>query len=213
MQIAELWRYPVKSMAGEQIGAAELTSDGIVGDRLVQVHGPEGVRTSRRHSRLLGLHGTLGTDSTPLVDRHLWRSDEAAALVRQAAGGDAFLVADDSPERFDILPLLVATDGSVAAFGRDRRRLRPNLLLGGVEGLAERQWEGRALAIGDAIVGLHSLRGRCVMTTFDPDTIEQDKEVLRDIARRFDGQLCLNAWTIRPGVVHVGDSVELLEHP
>ena len=36
-----------------------------------------------------------------------------------------------------MLPLLVATDGAVAAFGRDVRRLRPNVLIGGVEGMDE----------------------------------------------------------------------------
>jgi len=46
-------------------------------------------------------------------------------LVRRAAGEDAWLAEDDGPERFDVLPLLVATDGAVAAFGRDIRRLRP----------------------------------------------------------------------------------------
>ena len=70
-----------------------------------------------------------------------------------------------SLDRFDILPLLVATDGAVAAFGRDVRRLRPNIVIGGVEGLAERDWPGAELHIGDAIVRLDSLRGRCPMTT------------------------------------------------
>src|SRR5579863_7057542 len=31
--VAELWRFPVKSMAGERLEAAELTPGGIVGDR------------------------------------------------------------------------------------------------------------------------------------------------------------------------------------
>jgi hypothetical protein len=31
------------------------------------------------------------------------------------------LEANDSLERFDVLPLLVATDGAVASFGRDVR--------------------------------------------------------------------------------------------
>ncbi len=213
LDVSELWRYPVKSLGGERLETAELAEDGVVGDRIVQVHGPEGVRTSRRHSKLLGLHGSLGDDGVPTVDGFPWHSDEAAALVRAAAGDDAHLVADDGLERFDILPLLVATDGAIAAFGRDGRRLRPNIVIGGVEGLAEREWEGKALAIGDVVVGLHSLRQRCVMTTFDPDTLVQDKEVLRDIARRFGGELALNAWVARPGTIRVGDAVELLDRP
>jgi hypothetical protein len=159
---------------------------------------------------MLGLRGTLGPDGQPLIDGHPWRSREALALVRDAAGPDAFLAADDSPERFDILPLLVATDGAVTAFGRDVRRLRPNLLIGGVEGMDEVTWEGAELRIGEAIIGLDSLRGRCPMTTVDPDTLERDPMVLRDIGRRFGGRLALNALVVRPGVVRVGDVVTLV---
>ena len=61
-----------------------------------------------------------------------------------------------------------------------------------------------------AEVGLADLRGRCVVTTYDPDTNEQDPGVLRDIVRRFGGRLCLNANVIRPGAVVEGDLVQLL---
>jgi uncharacterized protein YcbX len=202
--VAGLWRYPVKSLAGEPIEAAELTAAGIPGDRIVHVRGPEGLRTSRRHHRLLGLRGTLDADGTPLVDGHAWDSEEALALVRHAAGADAWLAAYDGLERFDVLPLLVATDGAVREFGRDVRRLRPNILVGGVEGMDERSWPGGTLRIGDAVVVLDSLRSRCPMTTVDPDTLERDPEVLRDIGRRFGGRLALNAGVLVPGVVRVG---------
>lgn len=205
--VAGLWRYPIKSLAGEAIDAAELTPTGIPGDRVVHVRGPEGVRTSRRHHRLLGLRGTLDASGRPLIDDLPWNSDEALALVRRAAGEDAWLEAYEGVERFDVLPLLVATDGAVAAFGRDIRRLRPNLLIGGVAGLAERSWEGAALRIGGAVILLDSLRARCPMTTVDPDTLERDTDVLRDIGRRFGGRLALNAAVGRPGLVQRGDQV------
>jgi hypothetical protein len=209
-RIEGLWRYPVKSLAGEPLEAAQLGSMGIPGDRVVQVRGPEGVRTSRRHHRLLGLAGSLGPDGQPMINSRPWRSEEALALVRSAAGGDAWLEANDGPDRFDILPLLVATDGAVAAFGRDVRRLRPNLLIGGVEGMDETHWPGSQLHIGEAVVGLDSLRPRCPMTTVDPDTLERDPEVLRDIGRRFGGRLALNAEVLRPGTIRIGDPVRLI---
>jgi uncharacterized protein YcbX len=114
-------------------------------------------------------------------------------------------------ERFDILPLLVATDGAAGQAGLDIRRLRPNLVIGGVDGLAERTWEGRFMAIGDAVVGLATLRDRCIVTTYHPDTLEQDVGVLLDIRRRFAGSLALNAWVARAGAVRVGDPVTLLD--
>lgn len=210
LRVDGLWRYPVKSLAGEALQMAELTTDGIPHDRLVHVRGPEGVRTSRRQYRLLGLQGSLDPLGKPTIDGNPWDSEAALAAVRAAAGDDAWLAAYDGPERFDILPLLVATDGAVHEFGRDIRRLRPNILIGGVDGMDEVNWPGSELHIGDAVIRLDSRRGRCSMTTVDPDTIERDPKVLRDIVRRFDGQLALNAEVLRPGVVRVGDPVTLV---
>lgn len=209
-RVEGLWRYPVKSLAGESIPRADLTATGIPGDRIVHVRGPEGVRTSRRQHRMLGLHGTLDPAGRPLVDGHRWDSPAALALVQHAAGEDAWLAAYEGVERFDILPLLVATDGAVASFGRDIRRLRPNLLIGGVEGMDEVTWEGAELHIGDAVVRLDSLRGRCPMTTVDPDSLDRDPEVLRDIGRRFGGRLALNADVLKPGMIRVGDQARLV---
>lgn len=208
--VAGLWRFPVKSLAGESLAHAEIGPDGIPGDRIVHVRGPEGVRTSRRHYRLLGLRGTLGADGRPFVDGYPWDSPEALALVKGAAGDDAWLEASNDPARFDILPLLVATDGAVAAFGRDIRRLRPNILIGGVDGMDEVDWPGAELHIGRAIVRLDSLRGRCAMTIVDPDTLERDHDVLRDIGRRFGGRLALNADVARAGRISVGDVARLV---
>lgn len=210
LHVAGLWFYPVKTLAGVPLTSAELTPLGIPGDRGVHVRGPEGLRTSRRHYRLLGLQGSLSPAGEPLVDGFPWDGPEALARVKAAAGDDAWLAASGEVGLFDILPLLVATDGAVAAFGRDIRRLRPNLLIGGVPGLDETGWEGAELHIGDAVVGLDSLRGRCPMTTVDPDTLERDPEVLYDIGRRFRGRLALNAEVLRPGRVAIGDSVRLV---
>ena len=208
MHVSALWRYPVKSLAGEPLDVTQLGPNGIPGDRLVWVLGPEGVRTARRQHRLLGLHGTLGPDGGPLIEGQPWRSPRALALVRQAAGDDAWLERSDDIDRFDILPLLVVTDGAVAAFGRDVRRLRPNIVIGGVEGLQEFDWAGTELEIGDVRIRLDSRRGRCPMTTVDPDTLEVNPEVLRDIGRRFGGRLALNAEIVRGGKLAVGDRVQ-----
>ncbi len=211
MKVEELWRYPVKSMRGELLPTVEVALDGIVGDRLVQVENERGVVTARTHPRLLGFAATLGDDGDALVDGVPWRDPLVGERVREVAGDDLRLVSSHGDVRFDVLPLLVATDGAIAAFGRDGRRLRPNVVIAGVDGLSEREWEGLGMMIGPVAVYLHSLRRRCVMTTYDPDTLVKDGNVLRDIHRRFGGLLALNAAVLRPGVVHVGDPFRVLE--
>ena len=204
MHVAHLWRYPVKSMRGEELTTAVVTEAGIAGDRRVQVISPSGrFITSRTHPKLLLYRATTREDGQILVDGEPWDSPSVAERV------GARLVRYEGPERFDVLPLLVATDGAIQDFGRDYRRLRPNIVIGGVEGLAEREWEGKSLVIGDCVIAVDSLRMRCVMTTYDPDTAEQDISVLRDIVRRYDGEIALNCDVVRGGTISVGDEVEL----
>ncbi len=93
----------------------------------------------------------------------------------------------------------------------DHRRLRPNIVIGGVEGLAERGWPGRRLRVGAVLVSVAKLRARCVMTTYDPDTQEQDLSVLRRIALEFGGRMALDCGVVSGGRIAVGDPVELLE--
>ena len=145
-----------------------------------------------------------------MVDGRVWTDPEVLAHVREAAGDDATLAAYDGPERFDVLPLLVATDGAIAEFGRDLRRLRPNIVIGGVEGMDEIDWPDAELHIGDVVIAIDSRRGRCPMTTVDPDTLVRDRAVLTDIIHRFDGKLALNASVLRPGIIRVGDAVRLV---
>jgi uncharacterized protein YcbX len=211
MTVTGIWRYPVKSMAGEHVMAAQLTSAGLMGDRIVQAYDRRGrMVTARTFPRLLQLHATLSVDGEPLVDGLPWYTREVAERVEAAVGAGARLARSERPERFDVLPLLVCTDGAVSAFGRDVRRLRPNLMIGGIDGLSERQWSGAILRLPETEIGLVGLRSRCVMTTYDPDTAEQQAEVLRDIARRFGGKLCLNATVTRPGRVDVGQRATVI---
>jgi uncharacterized protein YcbX len=211
MHLAEIWRYTVKSMAGERLEAVELLPQGIPGDRVVQVYDARGRRlTARTHPGLLGFRAALAPDGEPTVDGRPWAAPDVAAAVGTAVGQPVRLGKDASLERFDVLPLLVVSDGIVRHLGLDRRRFRPNLFIEGVAGLAEREWEGRHLRIGEAVVALASRRGRCVMTTHDPDTLAQDHGVLRRIARELDGELGLDTAVVQPGRVTVGDPVELL---
>jgi hypothetical protein len=56
---------------------------------------------------------------------------------------------------------------------------------------------------------VRQVRGRCVMTTYDPDTLEQDITVLQKIYFELDGRTALDCYVIRPGHVRVGDKARV----
>src|SRR5258708_20945234 len=113
MKVSELWRFTVKSMAGERIEQAAIGSLGIAGDRVVHVEDARGrVVTSRTHPRLLGHHATLDSSGQPKIDNLLWTELTVLEQVVDIVGPGAQLICDESAQRFVILPLLFATDGA-----------------------------------------------------------------------------------------------------
>jgi uncharacterized protein YcbX len=214
MHVAELWRYPVKSLRGELLQSAEVLETGIRGDREIVVvsSARQRVITSRTHHRLLGLQGGISQGTGKATINGIpWEDPAAVALVAQAASESIQLVRVPGTERFDVLPLLVATDGAIQAIGLDRRRFRPNILIGGVNGLAERSWEGKRIRLGTVEIHAAQLRSRCVMTTYDPDTLVQDRSVLFRIVSDFNGRMALDCSVLRPGTIRVGDLVTVAE--
>jgi len=213
MHVSEIWRYPVKSLKGERLQETEITRLGIPGDRQIAVIRTLNGRflTSRSRPKLLGLQGSINADGVPTINGHLWNSIEALELVSEAAGEPVTLQQIPAPQAFDILPLLVATDGAARYLNIDHRRLRPNILLADVPELEERKWPGRVIAIGDVRIHAEQLRDRCVMTTFDPDTQEQDPSVLLRIVRELDGSTAPDSSVIAEGAIRVGDPVHIVE--
>jgi len=230
-----LWRYPVKSLQGELLQAAELTGAGLEGDRRFAVFDVEtgfGL-TGRRQPELLFASGRLrddgGADIT-LPDGSLTHEDEvlSAWLGRRVAlrSGDAELPRRyENPVDFedeaggDWAPF----DGARGAFhdnggarvslvstgtigGWDRRRFRANVLLDGQD---EELLVGSRVALGEAVLDVGMRIKRCVMTTRrQPGGIERDLDVLRTIHRERHGCLAIGALVVQPGAVRVGDALK-----
>jgi hypothetical protein len=213
MRVSEIWRYPVKSLKGERLEQTEITKFGVPGDRQVAVIRTINGRflTSRSNPKLLGLQGGINPEGVPTVNGHPWNSSQALQLVREAAGEPVTLQQVPAPQAFDVLPLLIATDGAARYLNIDHRRLRPNILLTDVPDLEERKWPGRVIAIGEVRIHAEKLRDRCVMTTFDPDTQVQDPSILLRIVRELDGSTALDSSVIHPGKIRVGDTAHILE--
>jgi MOSC domain-containing protein len=212
MHVKEIWRYPVKSMRGERVIASHLATSGVAGDRRIVVVAASAGRliTARTHPRLLGLQASLDDEGTITINGIPWDSAAAQNLASQAAGEKVRLIdLENDVSRFDVLPLLVATDGAIQDLGLDGRRLRPNVVIGGVPGQTERTWPGRLLHIGSVQIRVAQLRMRCVMTTLNPDTLEQDPNVLKRIVKKAGGHTALDCSVISPGVIRVNDAANV----
>jgi len=113
VKVAELWRYPVKSLGGESLVQATISAAGIEGDRLVHVEDQAGrVITARTHPRLLGSHAALGPDGEPWVDGRPWNAPGVADEVRAAAGPGARLVRNIPGDVFDLSGHTLALRGN-----------------------------------------------------------------------------------------------------
>jgi uncharacterized protein YcbX len=120
-------------------------------------------------------------------------------------------------------PVTLVSDGSLRALSElaghpvDGRRFRMLLELDGCEAHEEDGWEGRRLRVGDAILRVGCGVARCAFTTRHPETGVRDLDTLRLIAsyrgrRDDDGAILFGVYADveRPGVVRLGDAVELL---
>ncbi len=64
--VEALFRYPVKSMQGEELQTAQVGPAGVAGDRAFGVREPEGrVLTAKRTRELLGWSASFGHDADP----------------------------------------------------------------------------------------------------------------------------------------------------
>jgi uncharacterized protein YcbX len=138
----------------------------------------------------------------------LVRVDEPGDGCDRGVGGSVSLV---STAGLDLL----ARESGVARV--DGRRFRMLFTLDDTEPNEEDAWLGRRVAIGDAIVTVHGLVGRCVVTSQHPDTGDKDLDTLRTLRGyrpEVEGEepLPMGVWgsVDQPGRVRVGDTAEAL---
>ena len=126
---------------------------------------------------------------------------------------------------FDAFPLLLLTEQSLRSMGErspdsafDVRRFRPNFLVsdaGSIDGsepaFPEREWAGRRIGLGDAILEVTVRCPRCVMVTHAFEDLPRDPSIMRALVREAGGEIGVYARVEKPGSVRVGDSLRLLE--
>lgn len=120
---------------------------------------------------------------------------------------------------FDAYPLHLLTTGSLKHMsklsGNDNYvvdRFRPNLFIDSfdAEGFTELEWCHQKVKIGDAIIQIDGHTPRCSMPGRAQQAIEADKKIGRQLYELADRNLGVYASVIKPGVIRVGDQVELL---
>jgi uncharacterized protein YcbX len=112
---------------------------------------------------------------------------------------------------FDAFPVHLVTTSTLATFGDDRfdrRRFRPNVLVAtDGRGFVERDWCGRRIRVGGAVIAVTVGTARCVMTTLETDGLPKDPSVLRSIVRDAEQNLGVYATVVEAGPVRVGDPI------
>src|SRR5205807_8447230 len=95
----------------------------------------------------------------------------------------------------------------------DKRRFRANVYvdLTSANGFAENELVGRSVKIGPkVIISILERDSRCVVITLDPDTAEKSPAILKKVAQAHDGMAGVYGAVLVEGMMHKGDSVELL---
>jgi MOSC domain-containing protein len=235
--VAGLWRWPVKSMAGESVDALRVDGRGAGGDRTHAVlHEHKGARkplTAREAPRLLAWQARYPFNINGGVDP----ARPPFAIVTAPDGrsfrwGDPRLkhaLADDLGRPVEMLrdehgiqdlarSLLITTEASLQALGEelggpvDLRRFRPNLHLDvDVPGWDDLTWEGREMvfARGVRLRFLHPCE-RCAIPTRHPDTQIKWPGLLRHLHDTHAQCFGVNARVITGGRIEAGEAFELL---
>lgn len=228
--VIELWRYPVKSLLGEQMDTAELERRGVRGDRRFAVADRQGKLGSGKTTRrfrllrdLFDLRAYTDGDRTLVAlpdGRELEIGDaELDAFLSERYGDRLQVLEETTVPHHDAAPLHLLTTASLRWLRRrlpaseiDRRRFRPNMLLE-VDGeeLVEDCWVGRRLALGSAVVQILERTERCVMTTNAQEELTKDPAVLRAVTQLNDVCFGVFAAVAQPGLVRVGDALTALD--
>lgn len=225
MRVAEIWRYPVKSLGGERLDHADVTALGIDADRAWGLYDTATglVLTARREPALLFLsassqHGrpviTDGDGAVLGSDAELSAALGRPVELRAAAGGPATF---ENPMDIDNETDWIQWQSSGDTFhdGRskisfvsrrslgewDARRFRINLIL---DGPGDEPLTGD-LQVGSCVLSVRAPIDRCVMVTRAQPGLDRDITVLKRLIADRDNKLGVGAVVATPGAISVGD--------
>ena len=235
-RVAEIVRYPVKSMAGTAMETARLGWHGLDGDRRFAFRrvGDAGGFPFLSASRLprLVLYHPIGFEEqagepvpthvrTPAGSRVELQGPELKAELSERFGSEVDLMRLRHGI-FDAATISVISLATIAGIGReaglelDRRRFRANIVLetDRSDPFHEDEWVGQILAFGEGdsrpAMSVTMRDERCVMINIDPETAEKDARVMKTVVRLNENMAGVYTTVVRTGTIRVGDPVSLV---
>jgi hypothetical protein len=235
-RIAEIWRYPVQSMRGERLEAADVAAAGMIGDRaygLVDaesgqvVSSAEGKRKWRPIVTLAARYAPAGDRVEILLPdgrRLTSRQTDIDARLGEAIGAPVHL-ADKAAEGVETAyaqsALHLLTTASLREFAAHHpegrfapARFRPNLVLdlGAETGFVEQGWIDRRFRLGaDVVVRISEHCKRCIMTTLAQGDLPLDPGILHTVAQVNHARAGVYAAVLTAGRIAIGDTVQALD--
>ena len=219
MHVEAIFRYPIKSMAGEKLDSAQIGWHGVEADRrfAVRLVGESGGfpwLTASKLPELLRFTPLLPDRVRAPDGRELAiRGEELAAEITRLYGKPVEIMRIDHGI-FDEGTISVIAASTVAAIAPDVRRFRPNLLIRTDEARAfeDNDWVGSILSFGDdgPVLSVTQRDERCAMVNLDPDSAASDPNVLKTVVRMNDNKAGVYATVMRTGRVVVGQRVSIM---
>ncbi len=231
-QVEAIFRYPVKSMAGEALEAADLGWHGLAGDRrlafrrlddhsgfpwLIASKVPELLLYSPQH----GADGRLPTHVRTPDGRELpIFGDELAADVGARYGSPVEMM-EMKHGTFDDASISVIASATVTEIARlagrspDARRFRPNVVvrLSQPAPFQEDEWIGGMLTFGESAdapaVAVITHDVRCSMINLDPDSASSAPEMMKAVVRANQNNAGIYGAVTRVGRLELGQKIFL----
>jgi uncharacterized protein YcbX len=223
-RILEVWRFPVKSMAGERLESAEVDARGLVGDRQWAVYDGEGrLASGKRTNRFRRMDEVFALAARTMDERVEVVLPDGRVVVAGEGAADLAL-SDHFGEDVELAPeadiahqdagqvSLVGTAtlrelGGLCGLGEpvDPRHLRANLVVETAEPFEEEGWLGREVRAGDVVLRLVERIERCRMVDLAQVGLPALDGLLKVVGA--ERGLCAGVYAdvVQPGVLREGD--------
>jgi uncharacterized protein YcbX len=234
-KISAIFRYPIKSMAGERLDSAKIGWHGVEGDRrlafrrLADRGGFPWLSASRLPELLLyqpidcqdTRGGPLPTRVRTPDGREYKLTDEALVMEIATRHRGALELMQFRHGIFDDAAISAIALPTIQGIARgagheaDVRRFRPNLVIdtNGTRPFEEDGWVGKVMEFGSdgtgPAIGVTMRDLRCVMVNFDPDTAEANAEVMKTVVRMNDNYAGVYGTVVRTGEIRIGQAAVL----